>query len=81
MASVCSAGLPLVIVEPLIVPLLSLIFAIYLIDGYNLLHAMGILHGRTGPTGLEKARLGLLGLLKGAYGDEASAVTVVFVGP
>jgi predicted RNA-binding protein with PIN domain len=37
-----------------------------------------LLHGRTGPTGLEKARLGLLGLLKGAYGDEAPSVTVVF---
>jgi predicted RNA-binding protein with PIN domain len=49
-----------------------------LIDGYNLLHAMGVLHGRTGPTGLEKARLGLLGLLKATYGEEASAVTVVF---
>src|SRR5713226_3992311 len=50
----------------------------YLIDGYNLLHAMGVLHGRAGPMGLEKARLGLLGLLKGTYGEEASAVTVVF---
>jgi predicted RNA-binding protein with PIN domain len=50
----------------------------YLIDGYNLLHAMGLLHGRAGPKGLEKARLGLLGLLRAAYGEEATAVTVVF---
>ncbi|HEV3257429.1 MAG TPA: NYN domain-containing protein [Gemmataceae bacterium] len=50
----------------------------YLIDGYNLLHAMGVLHGRLGPQGLEKARLRLLGLLRGSYGDEAPAVTVVF---
>jgi predicted RNA-binding protein with PIN domain len=51
----------------------------YLIDGYNLLHAMGALHGRTGPAGLEKARLRLLGLLRGAYeADEARQVTVVF---
>ncbi len=50
----------------------------YLIDGYNLLHAMGLLRGRVGPTGLEKARLGLLGLLRAVYGDEATAVTVVF---
>jgi predicted RNA-binding protein with PIN domain len=50
----------------------------YLIDGYNLLHAMGILQGRTGPTGLEKARRRLLGLLHGTYGDRSSEVTVVF---
>jgi hypothetical protein len=50
----------------------------YLIDGYNLLHAMGLLVGRTGPHGLEKARLGLLGLLHGSYGPDAASVTVVF---
>jgi len=50
----------------------------YLIDGYNLLHAMGLLQKRMGPTGLEKARRGLLGLLHGAFGDEAAQVTVVF---
>jgi uncharacterized protein len=50
----------------------------YLIDGYNLLHALGILHGCVGPTGLRKARLGLLGLLSSSYRDEASEVTVVF---
>lgn len=50
----------------------------YLIDGYNLLHAMGVLRGKVGPTGLEKARLGLLGLLRAVYGEEAAMVTVVF---
>jgi predicted RNA-binding protein with PIN domain len=50
----------------------------YLIDGYNLLHAMGIIRGRPGPTGLEKARLRLLGLLGGTYGEEAGQVTIVF---
>src|SRR5438874_4475058 len=50
----------------------------YLIDGYNLLHALGILRGRTGPHGLEKARLGLLGLLHGALGDRAAEASVVF---
>ncbi|HXG09163.1 MAG TPA: NYN domain-containing protein [Gemmataceae bacterium] len=50
----------------------------YLIDGYNLLHAMGALGGRKGPGGLERARQRLLGLLSGAYGRQASAVTVVF---
>jgi predicted RNA-binding protein with PIN domain len=50
-----------------------------LIDGYNLLHAMGVISGRAGPLGLEKARLRLLGLLRGTYGpEEASRVTVVF---
>jgi hypothetical protein len=50
----------------------------YLIDGYNLLHAMGVLAGRTGPGGLEKARLRLLGLLSSAHGKDASDITVVF---
>jgi predicted RNA-binding protein with PIN domain len=51
----------------------------YLIDGYNLLHAMGLMHGRLGPAGLEKARLRLLGLLAGAYtAEEAGRVSVVF---
>lgn len=51
---------------------------LYLIDGYNMLHAMGVLRGRAGPHGLEKARRGLLGLLHGSYGDESPQVTVVF---
>jgi predicted RNA-binding protein with PIN domain len=51
----------------------------YLIDGYNLLYAMGVLRGKAGPMGLEKARLRLLGLLRGAFGAaEAARVTVVF---
>ena len=50
----------------------------YLIDGYNLLHAMGVLRARVGPHGLEKARQRLLGLLQGALGAEAPNVTVVF---
>jgi predicted RNA-binding protein with PIN domain len=50
----------------------------YLIDGYNLLHALGIISGRLGPHGLEKARRRLLGLLHGAFTGEDSQVTVVF---
>jgi uncharacterized protein len=50
----------------------------YVIDGYNLLHAMGLLRGRVGPKGLVKARLGLLGLLRAVYGDDSTTVTVVF---
>lgn len=50
----------------------------YLIDGYNLLHAMGLLCGKVGPHGLEKARLALLGRLCGDHGAGTDAVTVVF---
>jgi uncharacterized protein len=50
----------------------------YLIDGYNLLHALGILGKRMGPTGLEKARFRLLGLLRRSLGEQAAEVTVVF---
>jgi predicted RNA-binding protein with PIN domain len=50
----------------------------YLIDGYNLLHAIGVLHGQVGPHELEKARLRLLGLLHGALGPRSPDATVVF---
>src|SRR5258708_33923497 len=50
----------------------------YLIDGYNLLHAMGVLTGRVGPHGLEKARLALLGRLLALHADDPSRVTGVF---
>jgi uncharacterized protein len=52
----------------------------YLIDGYNLLHAIGLLVGKVGPHGLEKARRALLGRLHAAHGAEAASVTVVFDG-
>jgi predicted RNA-binding protein with PIN domain len=50
----------------------------YLLDGYNLLHAMGLLAGKVGPHGLEKARLALLGRLLGDHGSAAAGVRVVF---
>ena len=50
----------------------------YLIDGYNLLHHVGLLTGRAGPSGLEKARQALLGRLSGRLGEHAADVTVVF---
>jgi predicted RNA-binding protein with PIN domain len=52
----------------------------YLIDGYNLLHAMGALQGTAGPQGLERARQRLLGLIEGVFQDRAGSVTVVFDG-
>ncbi len=52
--------------------------ATFIIDGYNLLYAIGALQGRAGPAGLEKARQRLLGLLAGSFGAEAGGVTVVF---
>jgi uncharacterized protein len=52
--------------------------ATYVIDGYNLLHAMGVLSGPVGPGGLEKARLRLLGLLHGTFAGQEGEVTVVF---
>jgi hypothetical protein len=50
----------------------------YLIDGYNLLHALGLLHGRTGPHSLERARRALLGYLSQTRSSQAGEVTIVF---
>jgi predicted RNA-binding protein with PIN domain len=50
----------------------------FIIDGYNLLYAMGLLGDRTGPHGLEKARSALLGLLHGSLSGDTAVVTVVF---
>jgi predicted RNA-binding protein with PIN domain len=52
--------------------------AAYLIDGYNMIHAVGILQGKAGPHGLEKARKHLLGLLSSLHAADAGTVTVVF---
>lgn len=50
----------------------------YLIDGYNLLHQVGLLGGRAGPLGLEKARQALLAQLSRFSGRETARITVVF---
>jgi hypothetical protein len=50
----------------------------YLIDGYNLLYAVGLLNERAGPKTLHWARQRLLGLLHAALGDRSSDATVVF---
>lgn len=50
-----------------------------LIDGYNLLHIVGILGGKVGPGGLERARDALLGFLaRSLTAAERAATTVVF---
>src|SRR5437763_8669386 len=49
----------------------------FVIDGYNLLHAMGLLGGPVGPHGLAKARAGLLGLVGSVHGAD-DPVTIVF---
>jgi predicted RNA-binding protein with PIN domain len=51
---------------------------LYLIDGYNLLHAMGVARKRMGPDGLHQARQNLVGVLHGAFGEESGRVTVIF---
>lgn len=50
----------------------------YLVDGYNVLHAMGLLPKSAAPGQLERARQALLGRIAGALGDEASQVVVFF---
>lgn len=52
--------------------------SIFLIDGYNLIHALGFLCGKAGPGDLERARLRLLDLLRAKFGDQAGHLTVVF---
>jgi predicted RNA-binding protein with PIN domain len=50
----------------------------YLIDGYNLMHAAGLMRPRFGPGGLEKARRALIGVLAASLGEEVKHCTVVF---
>lgn len=49
-----------------------------LIDGYNLMHAAGLMRTRFGPHGLEKARRALLGVLASSLAEQADETTVVF---
>lgn len=51
----------------------------YLIDGYNLMHALGVMLPRFGPTGLRRARTRFLNDLADTLGPfESSGCTVVF---
>jgi predicted RNA-binding protein with PIN domain len=51
---------------------------IYLIDGYNLIHALGLVHKRLAPGELEHARHELIALLQQRRERLAGAVSVVF---
>lgn len=48
----------------------------FVIDGYNLLHAMGLPPGPVGPHQLAKARTGLIGLISPAHANDPA--TIVF---
>ncbi len=50
----------------------------YLIDGYNLLHALEAPRAGAGPKGMDSARRRLLDLIHLAHGAKAQTVTVVF---
>jgi len=50
----------------------------YLIDGYNLAHALGLLHGKVAPGGVDVARRSLLVRLLESPGLDPKAVIVVF---
>jgi uncharacterized protein len=50
----------------------------YLIDGYNLIHALGMIQNKMGPGGLEESRRTLLAFLAKAFGENAARVTIVF---
>jgi predicted RNA-binding protein with PIN domain len=49
----------------------------FLIDGYNLMHAMGLLNGPVGPNGLAKARTQLFGRLATNHADTDSVMLVL----
>ncbi|MBY0524266.1 MAG: NYN domain-containing protein [Gemmataceae bacterium] len=51
---------------------------LYLIDGYNLLHNIGVMRAKMAPAALHHARGRLLSLLQNSLKDDADSVTVVF---
>lgn len=50
----------------------------YIIDGYNLIHALGMIRKDAGPGGLQASRTQLLRFLAQSFGERSSAVTVIF---
>lgn len=53
----------------------------FLIDGYNLLHALGLPSGKLGPHGLEKARGRLIGLIATSLRGQNASATLIFDAP
>ncbi|MBI3821068.1 MAG: NYN domain-containing protein [Planctomycetes bacterium] len=52
--------------------------ASYIIDGYNLIHALGMIQHNMDRGGLEQSRRKLLDFLVEGFGEDAPHVTVVF---
>lgn len=50
----------------------------FVIDGYNLIHALGMIQKQLAPGGLQASRRRLLDLLAQGFADAAERVTVVF---
>lgn len=50
----------------------------YLIDGYNLIHALGMIQKNMAAGGLEASRRQLLEFLSASFGEQSPHVTVVF---
>ena len=50
----------------------------YLIDGYNLIHALGLIDRQLGTVALERSRSRLLDFLKDSFASDSARVTVVF---
>jgi uncharacterized protein len=50
----------------------------FLIDGYNLLHRLGLMRTRMGPGELAGARQRLVSLLTKAFGSDANSICIVF---
>ena len=50
----------------------------YVIDGYNLIHALGMIQRHMNPGGLEDSRSKLLAFLAWAFGADSARVRVVF---
>lgn len=49
-----------------------------LIDGYNLIHALGLLGGKAGPGDVERSRRRLLSMLQAGVKNRSAQFTVVF---
>lgn len=50
----------------------------WLIDGYNLMGALGLIQGKLAPSGLQQGRRTILDLLADHFQNDAAAVLVIF---